>query len=365
MNLSINNTYINNPYINNINDKKIRSEKLNIINDDIKFDTNISKDKNSNFVDNKKINYVPNYMGAYTKYEDSQYPKYEIVMYKIIDKPLENVFEGIGDENSNFLKARRTSVDKFFTNIANSYYKEKTRIETNFTGIDKENELSRLSATFDYTVNQYIEGFSDKGSCGAISVLPQDFIKEAITSLSNKTKEYIDSGNKPPSNLEEFKNFNEYISSDNNTSLDTLSKIELISKNMEEYIYKDENDFEIVNEFLDDLNLPKDVTDYLKLINGANKMSFNLKTTIIGDEKDEDSSNLIALYKISRKLFKDDYKKEYNKKYNENFLDILVSENRLNKNLFSKTKTDSQKYAEYIKEMKFKNINNSLKLKNI
>ena len=357
MNLSINNSYIN-----NINDKRILSQKFNIINDDIKFDTNISKDKNQNFVDNKKINYIPNYMCDYTKYEDSQHPKDEIVMYKIVDKPLENVFQGV-DGN----RARRTSVDEFFTNIANSYYKEKIYIESNFTGIDKENELSRLSATFDYTVNEYIEGFSEKGSCGAIFVLPQDIIKDAITNLSNKTKEYIDSGNKPPSNLEEFREFNQYISSDNNTSLDMLSKIELISKNMEEYIYKDESDFEIVNELLDDLNLPKDVTDYLKLINGANKMSFNLKTTIIDDENDDDSSNLIALYKIHRKIFKDDYKKEYNKKNNgnENFLDIIVSQNRLNKNLFSKTKTDSEKYAEYIKEMKFKNINNSLNLKKI
>ncbi len=330
-----NNIYVNKKVLNN---KKDYSETVKILNDEVIFGgkKEIDKGQLEEFVD-------------------------EITV-------LDGVFEG-----ETLFDQEQQSIDKFFVNLTNSYAKEKYKIESNFTGEEKEKQLEMLNKKFDNTVNKYSYLFEGKppssndilNECGFDVpkgvIRPLDEIRESIKKLGAKAKEYIDAGNKAPTNMEEFEKFNEYISKNStdemdNLSLDTLSKFDKIATGMR----NDNSSFEDFNSFVDKVDLPEGMKDILKL-SSFSKIDIPHKNIwITSKNANEITQKANENKKYFESLLNSKTEKQKQAENNETVNKMLSMFNNINKNLFSSIKTGNEKYTDFIQQMKIKKMNNSL-----
>lgn len=318
-----------------LNNKKVSSENIKVVDDKIKFNGR------------EEIN--EGKLETYANYH------------------LDGVFEG-----ETLRERDQQSINKFLFNLTNVYAKEKNKIETTLTGKQKDKQLEILNKKFDNTVNTYSTSFEFKLPCSTYIlsecgynvpgglIKPLYDIRESVIKLGNKAKEYIDSGNKAPTNAEEFEKFSKYVSQgstndSNNLSLDTLSKFDEIATNM----LNDGRSFEGFNLFLDNVDLPDRLKNILREASfskidipyrgvWANAKSVEEITTKYNENKKYFES---LLYSMTERQKENGKEEEAN-----NILNIF---NNLI-NLFSKNKTDSEKYTNFIQEMKIKKLNDSL-----
>lgn len=282
---------------------------------------------------------------------------------KIETDNLEGVIEG-----ENLYENVLQSIDKFLVNLTNAYSKEKAQIESNLTGEEKNKALESLNKRFDNTVKDYAGNFSRKPYTGILMKFNEDLIN-SIENIGKKAKEYIDNGNKPPSNMEEYQNFSDYVSQNqtndpNHISLDALSKFDKIALNIGKY----GGDF---NSFVDKTDLPENLKNILKEANymnntypfGSGENTINQsdveKITKEANERKKYFDGLVSS-KTERQEKAENEKNSQNDELTNQMLDALNSKNRLNNSIFLGIKTSSQKYIEFIKERKYQNINNYL-----
>lgn len=337
----------NNIYLDkkNINNKNNSSEKLKVVGDEVSF-----KDFNQ-------------------KIDEGKFEKIETGI-------LSGVIEG-----ETLYENTLQPIDRFLVNLTNSYSKEKAKIESSLTGKEKDIELKYLNTRFDNTVIDYSDHFSLK-SYYTYGTHNEDLIK-GVENICQKAKEYIDNGNKAPTNMEEYKKFSDYVSQNptndsNHISLSDLSKFDKIAVNMS----SDLSDFEGINQFIDKTDLPENLKNILKINNymkvndplkeiralthGASlkevlkesnerKKYFDnlLYSKTEQQEKSENDTNNITDELILKALNSLNTENSQNDELMNKMLDSLNDENRLNDSIFSGLKTGSEKYSEFIKQNKY------------